>query len=73
VIGKVGPQDLLCLVASSIMHSSRMIDLYSSLPKKNSHSASWERVAGRPTAAILDALSDLFMTGDGAFAGGLFF
>jgi hypothetical protein len=43
----------------------RMIDLYSTLPKKNNHSASCERVAGRPTAAILDA------PGDGAFAGGL--
>ena len=34
----------------------RMIDLYSALPKKNNHCASGERVAGRPTAAILDAL-----------------
>jgi len=48
-----------------------MIDLYSTLPKKNNHSASCERVAGRPTAAILDALPDLSMTRDGAFAGGL--
>ena len=48
-----------------------MIDLYNTLPKKNNHSASCERVAGRPTAAILDALPDLSMTRDGAFAGGL--
>jgi hypothetical protein len=33
----------------------RMIDLYSALAKKNNHSASCERVAGRRTAAILDA------------------
>ncbi|MGA2939349.1 MAG: hypothetical protein ABSF52_19940 [Syntrophobacteraceae bacterium] len=48
-----------------------MIDIYSTLPKKNNHCASCERVAGRPTAAILDALPDLSMTRDGAFAGGL--
>ena len=34
----------------------RMIDLYGALPKKNNHSASCERVAGRPAAAILDAI-----------------
>ena len=42
-----------------------MINLYSILPKKNNLSASCERVAGRPTAAILDASQD------GAIAGGL--
>jgi hypothetical protein len=41
-----------------------MINLYGTLPKKNSRYASCERVAGRPTAAILDAPRD------GAFAGG---
>ena len=38
--------------------------------ENNNHSASCERVAGRPTAAILDAPADLSMTRDGTFAGG---
>ena len=65
------PVSATCLSIRRHNHLPRILDLYSTPPKKNNHPASCERVAGRPTAAVLYAFPDLSMTRDGSFAGGL--